>query len=153
MTLCKIKITISNITPISEKLTVNIFSLNCVKDNETHGMVRENSPRMRVYFNQQQKNKNVQLQDRMSISSLYISGEDKPKWNAVMKRKKVFVVKQYQCSEFGWRSMVWPLWKDKCQHTRKIMNYNNNRNNKCKWSMIVWVSIVVNRNVVDSDWC
>ena len=63
-----------NITPISEKLTVN-----CGKDNETHGMVRENSPRMHVYFNQQHKKTNVQLHDRMSNTSLYISGGDKSK--------------------------------------------------------------------------
>lgn len=36
-------------------------------------------------------------------------------------------------------------------HTQKKMNYNNNKNNKCRWGMIVWVSIVVSRNVVDSD--
>ena len=68
-----------NITPISEKLTVNIFTLNRGKDNETNGMIGENSPRMHVYFNQQHKNTNVQLHDRMSNTSLYISGEDKSK--------------------------------------------------------------------------
>ena len=34
------------------------------------------------------KKTNVQLHDRMSNASLYISGEDKSKWSAIMKRKK-----------------------------------------------------------------
>ena len=146
-----------NITSIiTEKLTVNIFTLfKLWKGKWDSCDARFERIRLAYTFILINNIKRIMFSYTIEcpvpvfIYQVGVNQNKMPLW----KEKKVFLVKQYQYLEFGWRSTVWSLWKEKYQHTQKIMNYNNNRNNKCRWSMIVWVSVVVNRNVVDSDWC